>query len=80
MKRAALDKQRTLKEWRFHKKMVHPDGIICVCEEQPNRFRKRKALHFPRAYWDWWNGEAARRKSDRVADFSFQEQLIECNL
>jgi len=81
MKRAALDKQRTLREWRLHRRTVHPNGSSCECDNQPNRFRKTKALYFPPTYYDrGWNGESGRLKSDRVADFSFQEQLIECNL
>ena len=81
MKRAVLDKQRTLQEWRKHKQFIHPHGSTCECDEQPNRFRKRKALYEPPIYSNHrWNGEAGRLKSDRIADLSFQEQLIDPRL
>lgn len=45
MRRAALDKPRTLKIWRDHLRLVHSDelrtgSISCICDLQANRFRK----------------------------------------
>ncbi len=41
MRRAALERPRTLRTWRAHNRIIHenlPTG--CVCDDQPGRFRK----------------------------------------
>jgi transposase-like protein len=41
MRRASLERPRTLRVWRAHIRLIHPDGIPnCTCEFQPGRFRK----------------------------------------
>lgn len=39
MRRAALERPRTLGVWRQHL-AEHPDTDLCRCEFQPGRFRK----------------------------------------
>jgi len=41
MYRAAIERARALKIWKAHNQFIH-DGkkTDCVCDEQPNRFRK----------------------------------------
>ena len=48
MRRAAMERERTLREWRKHNEARHmgwsgnparPEQI-CICDLQPNRFRK----------------------------------------
>lgn len=41
MRRAWLERPRTLRVWRTHKKFIHDDlQSECNCDEQPGRFRK----------------------------------------
>jgi len=42
MRRAAIERRRTLRVWHGHLAWVHSgeDEIHCVCELQPGRFRK----------------------------------------
>ena len=41
MYRAAIERELALKEWKLHQKWVHNgEKTGCVCDEQPNRFRK----------------------------------------
>ena len=41
MRRAALERPRTLRVWRAHKRLVHDDRPTgCLCDDQPGRFRK----------------------------------------
>ena len=42
MRRAALERARALRVWRAHNYLYHrfDDGPPCICDEQPNRFRK----------------------------------------
>lgn len=41
MKRAALERKRTINRWRQHNRLSHHgDASACVCDRQPNRFRK----------------------------------------
>ena len=45
MRRAALERPRTLRTWRAHNWWVHgrlPTG--CICDEQPGRFRKGQRM------------------------------------
>ncbi len=41
MRRASLERPRTLRVWRAHNRLIH-DGLptSCICDEQPGRFRK----------------------------------------
>lgn len=43
MKRAAIEKSRTLRVWRRHL-ATHDPGSLCVCELQPGRFRKSQRI------------------------------------
>jgi hypothetical protein len=41
MRRAALERPRTLRVWRAHARLVHSNfPTDCLCDEQPGRFRK----------------------------------------
>lgn len=40
MKRAALERQRTIAVWRRHLASHGADAALCACELQPGRFRK----------------------------------------
>ena len=41
MRRAALEKARTLRVWRAHNRIIHQnESTGCVCDEQAGRFRK----------------------------------------
>ncbi|MCW5625150.1 MAG: hypothetical protein KIT73_10590 [Burkholderiales bacterium] len=43
MKRASLDRLRTLRTWRAHLRR-HSADVACVCERQPGRFRKGQRI------------------------------------
>ncbi len=45
MRRASLERARTLGVWRAHIALVH-DGLpaSCTCDEQPGRFRKSQRI------------------------------------
>jgi len=43
MRRAALEKYRTLRIWRNHL-ATHHGQILCECELQPGRFRKSQRV------------------------------------
>lgn len=41
MRRASLERVRTLRVWRAHNRIVHQNRPThCRCDEQPGRFRK----------------------------------------
>lgn len=41
MRRAALERRRTVRVWLAHKRLIHADlPTSCICDEQPGRFRK----------------------------------------
>ena len=41
MRRAVVERQRTLRVWRNHNLLVHAGTETgCVCDKQPGRFRK----------------------------------------
>ena len=41
MKRAALEKPRTLRTWKAHQRFVHGNRETgCICDKQAGRFRK----------------------------------------
>ena len=43
MRRAAIEKQRTLQVWRRHL-VTHSFKLVCECELQPGRFRKSQRV------------------------------------
>lgn len=43
MRRAALEKARTLRTWREHL-ATHRDEPLCACELRPGRFRKSQRV------------------------------------
>jgi hypothetical protein len=43
MRRAALEKHRTLQVWRRHL-VTHGASLLCACELQPGRFRKSQRV------------------------------------
>jgi hypothetical protein len=41
MKRSTVERSRTLRVWKEHNRIIHNNEKTgCVCDEQPNRFRK----------------------------------------
>ena len=45
MRRASLERPRTLRVWRAHNRVTHDDiPTECVCDEQPGRFRKGQRI------------------------------------
>ena len=41
MRRAAIERARTVRTWRAHNFFVHRgERTGCICDEQPGRFRK----------------------------------------
>jgi hypothetical protein len=45
MRRASLDRARTLRVWRAHKRIIHNDlATDCLCDDQPGRFRKGQRI------------------------------------
>ena len=45
MRRAALERPRTLRVWRDHNRFIHDnDPTGCTCDEQPGRFRKGQRI------------------------------------
>lgn len=41
MRRAAIERPRTLRVWRAHNRVVHNgEDTGCPCDQQPGRFRK----------------------------------------
>ncbi len=44
MKRAALERQRTVAIWRRHLASHHGTDVLCTCEFQPGRFRKGQRI------------------------------------
>ena len=52
MRRAAIEKSRTLQTWRRHL-ATHGHKVVCDCELQPGRFRKSQRIGgcgLPRCY------------------------------
>ena len=43
MKRAAIERSRTLRTWRSHLR-THREAVLCACEFQPGRFRKSQRV------------------------------------
>lgn len=43
MKRAAIERLRTVNTWRAHLS-THEDPALCVCDSQPGRFRKSQRV------------------------------------
>jgi len=45
MRRASIERPRTLRVWRAHNRFIH-DGLPtnCRCDEQPGRFRKGQRI------------------------------------
>jgi hypothetical protein len=45
VRRASIERARTLRVWRAHLGLIHSDGIPnCFCEFQPGRFRKGQRI------------------------------------
>ena len=43
MRRAAIEKHRTLRIWRAHL-ATHKQPVVCSCDLQPGRFRKSQRI------------------------------------
>ncbi len=45
MRRASLERPRTLRVWRAHNRIIHNDlATDCICDDQPGRFRKGQRI------------------------------------
>ena len=45
MRRAFVERQRALRVWRAHNRLVHAGmDTSCVCDQQPGRFRKGQKI------------------------------------
>ena len=45
MRRASLERPRTLRAWRAHNRIIHNDlATDCICDDQPGRFRKGQRI------------------------------------
>jgi len=45
MYRAAIERARAVRVWKAHNQLVHNnEKTDCVCDEQPNRFRKGERI------------------------------------
>ena len=45
MRRASLERPRTLRVWRAHKRIIHNDlATDCLCDDQPGRFRRGQRI------------------------------------
>lgn len=80
MRRAALERPRTLRVWRAHDRLIHegvPTG--CICEEQPGRFRKgqRVAGCSPRCFCKTDKLANVLKARDYRAALSYREQAAE---
>lgn len=79
MRRWHEDQSVAHRQWRVHSHFVHsgqPTG--CPCDEQPGRFRKRRALDCGRArcqlcHFDKIHG--IKHRQEIRADLRFLEQL-----
>ena len=55
MRRASIERARTLRVWKAHNRIVHDgeEDTGCICDKQPNRFRKGQNVggcNKPRCY------------------------------
>ena len=77
MKRAAVERQRTVRVWRQHLSYIHGnDPDLCVCELQPGRFRKHRisGCGRPRCYFCHADKLCKRPTfQQRRSDVSFHE-------
>lgn len=45
MRRAAVERQRTVRVWRQHLSYIHKSQpTLCICDQQPGRFRKGQRM------------------------------------
>ena len=45
MRRAVLERPRTLRIWRAHNRLIHRGlPTSCICDQQPGRFRKGQRI------------------------------------
>lgn len=86
MKRAALERPRTVREWQRHVAAVH-DGDIgqCVCNQQPGRFRKTDAFdcgvtRCRVCHYDKFLGRRYKTFAEIKSDITYREQLIDLDL
>jgi len=83
MRRAALERARTLRVWQLHLQLAHPgpEPPLCRCELQPGRFRKAERIGGcgkPRC----WLCKCDKllhtpTRQDRLSDISYHEWLAE---
>ena len=83
MRRAALERARTLRAWRLHLRLVHPgpDPPLCICESQPGRFRKTERIRGCGKARCWLCKRAklmhTPRCRERLSNISYHEWLLE---
>ena len=62
MQRAARERRQTVARWRLHNWRNHRDQeVVCICDKQPNRFRKRHASGCLVAHCGLCHGEKHRQ-------------------
>ena len=68
MRRAFAERQRALRLWRAHNRLVHAGmGTSCVCDQQPGRFRKGQKIGGCGKSRCWLcKGHRAREAADRA--------------
>ncbi len=82
MRRAFVERQRTLRIWRAHNQLVHAGmETHCPCDKQPGRFRKGQRVggcNRPRC-WVCHSGKLAKQPSlrDERLALSYQDWLVE---
>ena len=85
MRRASLERPRTLRVWRAHKRIIHNDlPTNCICDDQPGRFRKGQRVGdcgHPRCY-SCHSGKLFGLPTAQLhrADLSLHEWLSELGL
>ena len=79
MKRAALERPRTVRELRRHIARDH-DDVPCWCKSQAGRYRKRDAFARGRARCGVCHSHKNPRllsRAERKAEITYREQLDE---
>ena len=85
MRRASLERPRTLRVWRAHNRLIHEgDSTDCVCDEQPGRFRKTQRVAGcgnARCYLCHWNKLLGfRTRQEWCVDLTLHEWRFEFGL
>jgi hypothetical protein len=81
MKRAAQEREQTLRVWRCHLSWHGKDAVLCSCELQPGRFRKgQRVWGCGKSRCYLCHGEKLLKRPthrQRLSDISFHEWRYE---